>query len=154
MPEQLLFLIAETLVIYSLILWAHAVRHKVGLTHFYVLIGGLAALTFWLNDAGVAVDVDGMMFTIGSTVFHTALLLAVFVIYVFEGPRSTRITIATIITIALVVPAVAAILQWQMNEQAAMSYIPLPSLRLHTAFILYAYCLAYQWPPCVSSAYL
>jgi len=135
MPEQLLLLIAETLVIYGLILWAHAVRHKVGLTHFYVLIGALAALTFWLNDAGVAVDVDGMTFTIGSTVFHTALLLAVFVIYVFEGPRSTRITIATIITIALVVPAVAAILQWQMNEQAAMSYIPLPSLRLHAAFI-------------------
>ncbi len=137
MSHPLLVLIAEAMVVYLLVLWAHSSRTKVGLAHFYALLGGLTAIMSWITDAGVSVEVSGTTFMVGSTVFYPALLLAVFVIYVFDGPRATRVAISTIITMAITMPLVAIVLHWQMtDDQAAMSYIPLPSIRTNVASVL------------------
>ncbi|MDD4061742.1 MAG: hypothetical protein PHW08_13720 [Kiritimatiellae bacterium] len=91
MNHSLLILIAEALVVYCLVLWAHAQRHRFGTAHFYALIGGLTAVMSWVTDAGMKVCAGGLTFYVGSTVFYTAILLGVFVIYVFDGSRTTRI---------------------------------------------------------------
>ena len=96
MTYEVIILIAESLVAYLLVLGAHAIRHHVGLAHFYALIGGLTAVMSWVTDAGVVVDVAGISFMVGSTVFYTSLLLAVFVVYVFDGVRATRVAISTV----------------------------------------------------------
>ena len=113
MTNELLILIAEAMVVYFLVLSAHLLRRRVGLAHFYALIGGLTAVMSWVTDAGVAVQVGGVRFMVGSTVFYTSLLLGVFVVYVFDGPRATRIAISTIAGVSIMVPLIALTLHLQ-----------------------------------------
>ena len=123
--------------IYFLVLWTHSLRHRFGLAHFYALIGGLTAIMSWITDAGVKVEVMGITFMVGSTVFYTSLLLSVFVVYVFDGPRATRIAISTIVGVSILVPLIDLILHLQMKmaPHSLMGYIPIPSLRINAASV-------------------
>jgi hypothetical protein len=151
MTSELLILIAEAIAVYFLVLWAHSLRNKLGLAHFYALIGSLTAVMVWVTDAGVRVDVPGVSFMVGSTVFFTALLLGVFVVYVFDGPRATRIAISTIIGVSVMVPVITLVLHWQLrlSDPDTMSYFPPQSLRIYTASIFAAFAdlifLAVAW---------
>src|SRR5258708_10722044 len=104
MKSELLVLIAEAIGVYFLVLWAHSLRQRAGLAHFYALIGSLTAVMSWVTDAGVRVNLPHVTLMVGSTVFYTALLLSVFVIYVFDGPRATRVAISTIAGVSVMVP--------------------------------------------------
>ena len=138
MKNELLILIVEAMAVYFLVLWAHSLRHRAGLAHFYALIGGLTAVMSWVTDAGVKVEVAGITFMVGSTVFYTSLLLGVFVVYVFDGPRATRVAISTIAGVSIMVPLIALILHLQMKiaGHAMLAYVPVPSLRINIASVL------------------
>ena len=137
MNQALLILILESMAIYFLVLWTHSLRHRFGLAHFYALIGGLTAIMSWITDAGVKVEVMGITFMVGSTVFYTSLLLSVFVVYVFDGPRATRIAISTIVGVSILVPLIAFILHFQMkiSHHTLVGYVPVPSLRINAASV-------------------
>jgi uncharacterized PurR-regulated membrane protein YhhQ (DUF165 family) len=157
MKCELLILICEAIAVYFLVLWAHSLRGRLGLAHFYALIGSLTAVMVWTTDAGVRVNLPAMGFLpsislmVGSTVFYTALLLGVFVVYVFDGPRATRIAISTIIGVSVMVPVITLVLHWQIRlagpHQA--NFFPPQSLRIYTASILAAFAdlifLAIAW---------
>ena len=138
MNGDLLLLTLEALVVYFLVLWAHSLRGRVGLGPFYALLGGITAVMSWVTDAGVSVDAGGIRFMVGSAVFYTSLLLGVFVVYVFDGPRATRVTILTIAGVSIMAPLVAVIihLQARLSGGVPIGYIPLPSLRINTASVL------------------
>jgi diguanylate cyclase (GGDEF)-like protein len=91
----------------------------------------------WVTDAGVAVSIGGITFMVGSTVFYTSLLLSVFVVYVFDGPRATRVAIFTIIGVSIMVPLIAVTLNLQMKltGQSPLGYVPTPSLRINAASV-------------------
>jgi uncharacterized PurR-regulated membrane protein YhhQ (DUF165 family) len=135
MNTGVILLITEAMAVYLLVLGAHSLRHRFGPVHFYALMGGITAIMSWVTDAGVQVQAAGITFVVGSTVFYTALLLGVFVVYVFDGPRATRITISTVLGISIMVPIVAALLHYQMRliGGTSLSYVPVPSLRINTA---------------------
>lgn len=137
MEEKFVILILEAMAMYFLVLWAHSLRHRFGPVHFYALIGGITAIMSWITDAGVVLEFAGITFVIGSTVFYTSLLLGVFVVYVFDGPRATRIAISTIIGVSAMVPIISAVLHMQMDlmSSARIAHVPLPSLRINTASI-------------------
>ncbi len=138
MGNDVVILILEAMVVYFLVLWSHSLRHRFGPVHFYALIGGITAIMSWVTDAGVSIRFAGITFVVGSTVFYTSLLLGVFVVYVFDGPRATRIAISTIGGVSAMVPLIAALLHMQMDliGNARIPYIPLPSLRINTASVL------------------
>jgi len=138
MINEVVILILEAMVVYLLVLWAHSLRHRFGTVHFYALIGGLTAIMSWVTDAGVKVEVAGITFVVGSAVFYTSLLLGVFVVYVFDGPRATRIAISTVAGVSAMVPIIAAVLHFQTGliGTAAIHYVPLPSLRINTASVV------------------
>jgi uncharacterized PurR-regulated membrane protein YhhQ (DUF165 family) len=137
MKSELFILIAEAIVVYFLVLWAHSLRGRVGLAHFYALMGGLTAVMSWVTDAGVKVDLPGVSLWVGSTVFYTALLLGVFVVYVFDGPRATRVAISTIAGVSIMVPVIAVVLHWQIQlTNAPLGFVPTPSLRINTASVI------------------
>ena len=138
METDLLILIVEAMSVYFLVLWAHSLRNRVGLAPFYALIGGITAVMSWVTDAGVKVDVAGITFMVGSTVFYTSLLLGVFVVYVFDGPRATRIAISTVAGVSMMVPLIALILHLQMkiSGHSSLGYVPMPSFRINTASVL------------------
>jgi uncharacterized PurR-regulated membrane protein YhhQ (DUF165 family) len=137
MKSELFILIGEAIAVYFLVLWAHSLRGKVGLAHFYALIGGLTAVMSWVTDAGVKVELPGVSLMVGSTVFYTALLLGVFVVYVFDGPRATRVAISTIAGVSVMVPLIAMALHWQIRlTDAPLGYVPTPSLRINAASVV------------------
>ncbi len=138
MKQELGILIAEAMAVYFLVLSAHSLRGRAGLAHFYALIGGLTAVMSWVTDAGVKVEVAGISFWVGSTVFYTSLLLGVFVVYVFDGPRATRIAISTIAGVSIMVPLIAVALHIQLRiaHHEPLGYVPVPSLRINTASVL------------------
>ncbi|WP_028313933.1 VUT family protein [Desulfatibacillum aliphaticivorans] len=138
MGNEVLILIAEAMAVYFLVLWAHSLRHRFGPVHFYAIIGGITAIMSWVTDAGLSVQFGGVTFVIGSTVFYTSLLLGVFVVYVFDGPRATRIAISTVAGVSILVPMIAVALHIQMAliGKPNLAYIPLPSLRINTASVI------------------
>ncbi len=137
MTQELVVLIVEAMVVYFLVLWAHSLRQRAGLAHFYALIGGLTAVMSWVTDAGVAVNIGGIRFMVGSTVFYTSLLLGVFVVYVFDGPRATRVAISTVAGVSVMVPLIALTLhlQTRLAGSGPIGYVPIPSLRLNIASV-------------------
>lgn len=152
MTKELLILISEAIIVYFLVLWAHSLRNRLGLAHFYALIGSLTAVMVWVTDAGVRVNIPGVSFMVGSTVFYTALLLGVFVVYVFDGPRATRIAISTIIGVSVMVPLATLVLHWQIrlaDPEMRVNYFPPQSLRIYSASIFAAFAdlvfLAIAW---------
>ena len=151
MDNELLILVCEAIAVYFLVLFAHSLRNRLGLAHFYALIGSLTAVMVWTTDAGVRVELPGLSLMVGSTVFYTALLLGVFVVYVFDGPRATRIAISTIIGVSVMVPVVTLVLHWQihLSGPAQVTYFPPQSLRIYTASIFAAFAdlifLAIAW---------
>lgn len=138
MSQPLLVLMLEAVAIYFLVLAAHAARKRFGLAPFYALIGGLTAVMSWVTDASVSVEAFGLTFMVGSTVFYTSLLLAVFVVYVFDGIHATRIAIFTVAGVSVMVPLIAAVLHLQMMlaGHEALGFVPTPSLRINTASVL------------------
>jgi len=138
MNQEILVLGIEAMVVYFLVLGAHSLRRWAGLAHFYALIGGLTAVMSWVTDAGVAVEVGNIRFMVGSAVFYTSLLLGVFVVYVFDGPRATRIAISTIALVSVMVPLIAVVLHFQagLAGGAQIGSVPVPSLRINTASVL------------------
>jgi len=138
MEREALVLFLEAIGVYFLVLGAHSLRRRFGPVHFYALIGGITAVMSWVTDAGLQVEVAGITFVVGSTVFYTALLLGVFVVYVFDGPRSTRIAISTVVGVSVMVPLIAAALHFQAGlvPNGSIAHVPLPSLRINTASVL------------------
>jgi hypothetical protein len=134
MDNQIAVLIVESMVFYIIVLWAHSLRRRFGHAHFYALLGGLTAIMSWVTDAGAKIQVVNLTFVVGSTVFYTALLLGVFVVYVFDGPRNTRIAISTVAGVSILGPLVAAVLHFQMG--AELFNVPMPSLRINTASVV------------------
>jgi uncharacterized PurR-regulated membrane protein YhhQ (DUF165 family) len=137
MNTEVLILILEAVLVYFLVLWSHSLRHHFGPVYFYALIGGLTAVMSWVTDAGMAVSAFGMTFYIGSTVFYTSLLLGVFVIYVFDGPRITRVMISTIVGVSAMVPLIAMFLHMQnaLISDIPLQNVPIPSFRINAASI-------------------
>lgn len=138
MSQDLIVLIAEAMAVYLLVLGAHALRRTVGAAPFYTVLGGITAVMSWVTDAGVQVQVSGITFMVGSTVFYTSLLLGVFVVYVFDGPKAARTAILTVAGVSALVPLIAAVLHLQMNllNAGSLSHVPLPSLRINTASVV------------------
>ncbi len=138
MNNALIILIFEIVAMNLLVLGVHSFRHKTGLGPYYALLGGITAIMAWTTDAGVRVEAGGITFLVGSTVFYTSLLLGVFVLYVFDGPRSTRIAIVTVAGISALTPIVASVLHVQMSFtiQGFVASVPTPSLRINTASVL------------------
>ncbi len=141
----------EAISAYLLVLAAHSIRRWAGLGPFYALLGGLAAIMSWTTDAGVHVEIGGLTFMIGSTVFYTALLLGVFVVYVFDGPQKARIAILTVAVISILMPVTAAILHASPFANTALA-IPTPDLRINVASVLTTVAdlifLAVAWEIC------
>jgi signal transduction histidine kinase len=118
---------------YLLVLSAHSLRRRAGLGPFFALLGGLTAIMSWVTDAGVSVQVGGITFVLGSTVFYTGLLLGVFVLYVFDGPRNMRIAILAVAGVSILAPLIAAALHAYLPS---VGPVPAPSLRVNVSSVI------------------
>jgi len=137
MIKASILLFLQAMAMYLLVLSAHALRRRYGQAYFYALLGGTTAIMSWVTDAGARVSVAGITFMVGSTVFYTALLLGVFVVYVFDGPRNAQIAISTVMGISIMMPLVAGLLHYQADLIGVgnLARVPTPSLRINSASV-------------------
>jgi len=138
MIADLIVLFAGAMLFYGLVLLMHSFRHRFGLPYFYALLGGLTAVMSWVTDAGIRTEIAGVTFMVGSTVFYTAVLLGVFVVYVFDGPRATRVSISIVAGVSVLVPLIAFLIHSNAHliSNAGLAAIPVPSLRTNAASVL------------------
>lgn len=113
MKTELLILISEAMVVYFLRSGRIPCVTGSGWPIFYALIGGITAVMSWVTDAGVTVQIAGITFMVGSTVFYTSLLLASLAVYIFDGPHATRVAISTVAGVSAMVPLIALTLHLQ-----------------------------------------
>jgi diguanylate cyclase (GGDEF)-like protein len=134
MNLSVLLLGLEAIIAYLFVLGAHSLRHRFGQGYFYALLGGMTAVMAWVTDAGFQIEVSGITFVVGSTVFYTALLLGVFVIYVFDGPGAARIGISTVLFVSILTPLTAALLHFHADLAGFdLAWVPRPGLRINAA---------------------
>lgn len=140
MGKEVFILLIMAMALYFLVLWAHSLRHRYGLGHFYATIGAITAIMSWVTDIGLKTQLSGITFYVGSTVFYTSLLLGVFVIYVFNGPKYMRIAISTVAAVSILIPLTAAGIHLQSgfmeSSTFAIGYVPNPSLRINSASVV------------------
>ncbi|MFO8182837.1 MAG: hypothetical protein R6U39_01555 [Candidatus Aegiribacteria sp.] len=138
MISDLIILLAGAMLFYVLVLLMHSLRHRFGLIYFYSCLGGLTAVMSWVTDAGVRIEIAGVTYMVGSTVFYTAILLGVFVVYVFDGPRATRVAISIVAGMSILVPLIAFLIHsnTHMISGADLTAIPVPSLRINAASVI------------------
>lgn len=148
---DVIFLIIQAAVVYGLVLLAHAVRHRWSMYPFYSLLGCLTALMAWVTDSGAAVQIGGMTFLVGSTVYYSALLLGILVVYVFDGPQATQRAIFIIIGASILAPLAASAVHLlaALGHTTDPSAVPRPSLRINTASVMTSFIdfifLAVSW---------
>ncbi len=148
---DIFFLIFQAAVVYATVLGTHAARNKWGLHPFYSLLGCLAAIMAWVTDSGAAIQIGEMTFLVGSTVYYSALLLGVLVVYVFDGPQVTQRAIFIIIGASVLTPIAAAAVHMQahLGGLAAQAGVPVPSLRINSASVVTSFIdfifLAITW---------
>ena len=137
MRGEALILLGETAAVYLLVLGVHSLRHRTGLSLFYTLLGGLTAIMSWVTDAGLSIPIGRVTFVVGSAVFYTSVLLGVFVVYVFDGPRAARASILAVAAISTLTPLVAALLHFQAHAAGIelLRTVPVPSLRVNASSV-------------------
>jgi hypothetical protein len=134
---EIAILFGELVVAAGMVFWIHSLRHRFGLGLFYAFLGALTALMSWVTDAGLSIRIGGITFVVGSTVLYTSVLMGVFVVYVFGGPKVTRIAIAMVAAVSALVPLAAAALHFQAWLAGGPPLpIPVPSLRINTASVV------------------
>jgi uncharacterized PurR-regulated membrane protein YhhQ (DUF165 family) len=133
-----LILFAEALAACALLLGAHSLRHRTGQGLFFGLLGGLAVIMAWVTDAGLRAQTGSVTFMTGSTVFYTTLLVGVFVVYVFDGPRPARNAILIVATLSALSPLLATLLHRQQfwMQAGTITSIPVASLRVNSASVM------------------
>lgn len=139
MGNEIFILLIMAMSLYFIVLWAHSLRFRFGLGHFYAGLGAITAIMSWVTDLGLKTELGGITFYVGSTVFYTSLLLGVFVIYVFNGPRYMRIAISTVAAVSVLIPLIASALHLQADlmNSATLSivHVPEPSIRINSASV-------------------
>lgn len=78
----------------------HRLRSKFTLIPLYCFIAVLTLLTHNLADLGFAVVAGDWYFLISSFSFFTTLMLGVLFLYLFEGPRATRLSLWIILFVS------------------------------------------------------
>ena len=122
---QLLLLNAALLV--TAVLVFHALRRRYSLAFLYSALGMLVALG-WVTPVALGVHFAGMDFLVSSTVLFTAVLMGVFLCYVFDGPSAGRTAIAVVVGGTALFPLFALLFRSLFLEINPHSPCPFPAI--------------------------
>jgi len=119
MSLGLILLLVEALAVYGLVFAVHATRDRFTLLPYYGLLGVLAATLRWTTDAGIVYTLGPLTLVLGSVVFFTAILVGVFLLYLFDGVKAAQIGIYTVVAVSILSPVVANVFYYQLSEMDA-----------------------------------
>lgn len=102
MSTSFIFLCLQTLFLWSIVVVLHRQKRKITLIPLYTFIGLLTILTHNLSNLGFSIIFNNWYFLISSFSYFTPLIFAVLLIYLFDGPRATRLALLVIVFTSLV----------------------------------------------------
>ena len=97
MITPFLYLGIQSLFLWFLVIFLHRQKNRFTLIPLYAYIAILTIFTHNLSDLGFAVTVNQWYFLIGSVSFFTTLMLCMLFLYLFEGPRATRLALLIVL---------------------------------------------------------
>lgn len=127
MNMSFLYLCLQTIALWAIVILLHRQRNKYTLIPLYSFIAVLTLFTHHLSDLGFAVTVNNIYFLISSFSFFTSLMLGILFIYLFEGPRATRLALMTILGSSFFYIGIVALLGLQTDTS---QWIALSASRL------------------------
>ena len=101
MTFPFLILSLQTLILWLLVVFFHRAKSRITLIPLYSFLAILTFLTHNLSDLGYSVIFHQLYFLIASISFFTSLMLGILFIYLFEGPRATRVALYVVLFISL-----------------------------------------------------
>ena len=151
MTLGLLLLCVEALLVYATVFTLHTLRRRYTLIPYYAVLGGLAAALRWTADAGIAYSLGPFTFQLGSVVFFTAMLFGIFLLYVFDGVKATQLGIYVVLSLSVLVPLAAFLLQFQQTaldihpDQQLLVAAPFTYIVSTAAMLFDFVCIAMFW---------
>ncbi|MEI6533482.1 MAG: PAS domain-containing protein [Candidatus Roizmanbacteria bacterium] len=115
MINSFVFLSIQTLILWFLVILFHRQKKRYTLIPLYSYIAVLTLLTHNLSDLGFAVIENQWFFLISSFSFFTALMLGILFLYLFEGPRATRIALIVILYTSILYIGIVVLLHFQVD---------------------------------------
>ncbi len=91
------YLCLQTLILWSIVIFLHRKKNRFTLIPLYAYIAILTLLTHNLSDLNFAVILNQWYLLISSFSFFTSLMLGILFLYLFEGPRATRLALLTVL---------------------------------------------------------
>lgn len=97
----ILILAGQTLFLWSLVFVFYRAKNRLTLVPLYGLIAIMTLAMHNLSDLGFAVVVGNFYLLISSVSFFTTLMLAIMILYLFEGPRALRTALIVVLFVSL-----------------------------------------------------
>ncbi len=136
MPSAIL-LFAEMIVALAVVSGVHALRRRTSLVFSYATVAWMT-LASWVTPHAAVLRIAELQFHLESSVFFSAALVGVFLLYVVDGPRAGRMGMAVVIGTGLLYWFMAQLFSWQVAEVAtpASELLPLASARANLASLI------------------
>jgi hypothetical protein len=118
MINPFIFLCLQTIILWFLVIFFHRKKESFTIIPLYCFIAVITLLTHNLNDLGFTVILNQSYFLIGSFSFFTTLMLGIFFIYLFEGPRAARHSLFIVLGTSVLYIGIVYLLGMQTNTSA------------------------------------
>lgn len=115
MFSPLIFLCIQTITLWFIVIFLHRKKEHLTLAPLYSFLAVLTILTHNFSDLGFAITFNNLFFLISSVSFFTSLMLGVLIIYIFEGPKATRLALFIILLTSFVYIGIAFLLGLQVD---------------------------------------
>lgn len=138
MNQTTLIFFVQSALIYLIIFGVHALRNKITRAPFYILLGAMTWIMWWITDAGLRVEIMGLSLLVGSTVYYSAILVGIFLVFLFDGTTATKRSIVIVIAVSVIVPVTSLIIHYHavLDPTSILAHVPIPDFRINTASIL------------------
>jgi hypothetical protein len=112
------YLALEALVVLGIVIGVHALRRKTSLVYSFALV---AALRFgsWAATHHAMVNLGSLHLNVGSTVFFSGTLLAVFLLYVADGRSAGRLGVGVVVGTGVLYTLASMALHAQFPDRTA-----------------------------------
>ncbi len=101
MPVPLISLILFTVLLWGAVVVLHQLKNRLTLIPLYSLLAALTVGMHHISDLGFSVQFGDLFFLVGSVSFFTSLMLGLLLLYIFDGPRASRIALVNILGISI-----------------------------------------------------
>jgi len=115
----------EILVVLSIVTGVHALRHKTSLVFCYAMLT-FTTFASWATPHDAVMMLFSLDFHVESSVFFTASLIGVFLLYVADGPRAGRMGIVVVVATGLLYCLFAVITNAYFTDATVSAGAPFP----------------------------